>query len=213
MIKSEIKEQVAAAARKFWDKGLSTGRDGGDLSIRDPETNYIYICPKPGEALPKIVNWGITKAEHIVVIDINGNKVEDTPIDPTVEYPMHTYIYQNKPEINAIVHSHAEYSSAFAITRQNIPHALAETKFIGGEIVCAEYGAVGSIELAENILKALGENKKAALLCNHGAVTIGKTMEDAFIVSDYLEKLAKVVIMAKSLGEIIPLPQAGKKNG
>lgn len=205
MIKSELKEQVAAAARNLWSKGLSTGKDGGDVSLRDPETNFVYICPRPGKALPRIINWGITQSEHIVVIDMNGNKVEDTPIDPTVEFPMHLYIYKNRPEINAIVHSHAEYSSAFAVTGQNIPHALAETHQIGGEIICAEYGKVGSTELAENIIKALGQNKKAALLCNHGAVAIGSDMEDAFIVSDYMEKQAKVVIMAKCIGQIIPL--------
>ena len=75
-----------------------------------------------------------------------------------------------------------------------------EAAFIGGEVVCAEYGKVGSQLLADNIVRALGDKKKAALLRNHGAVAIGKTMREAFTVSDYMEKIAKVAMYAKAMG-------------
>lgn len=202
MIKYELKERVAESARLFWEKKLSVGKDGGDLSLRDPETNYVYICPKPGDKLEKIINWGITQPEHIVVIDLDGNKVEDNGIDPTVEWKMHTFIYKSRPEVNAIVHPHAEYSSAFAVAGKNIPHVLDEMKILGGEVVCAEYGRVNSTELAENIVKALGKDHNAALLRNHGSVAIGKTMQEAFLVSDYMERQARVVIWASILGKV-----------
>lgn len=69
--------------------------------------------------------------------------------------------------------------------------------------MCAGYGPVGSDELAVNILKALGQNKYAALMMNHGAVCVGRNFEEAFIVSDFLEKGAKTAAVGSLLGDLI----------
>ena len=205
MIKQYLKEEVARSARLFWEKGLTPGNDSGDTSLRDVETGYIYICPRPDERL-KISNWGVIKAEDIVVIDMEGRIVVDTGILPTVEAPMHLHIYKARPEINTIVHSHAVWSSAFAVTGRNIPLVLDEQSYVfGGEVVCAEYGKVGSEELAVNIVRALGTNKMAALMQNHGAVCIGKDFEEAFIVSDFLEKCAQTILFGNLLGGLVTL--------
>lgn len=198
-IKIEMKVETAKLCHLFWEKHLTTGNDGGDISLRDPETGYIYICPRANERLV-MPNWGYTSPQDIVVVDIEGNVLEDTWMLPTVEASMHYEIYKARPEINAIVHSHAVYSSVFAAVGENIPPCLIEAAFIGGEVVCAEYGKVGSKQLAHNIVKALGEKHKAALLRNHGAVAIGKTAREAFTVSDYMEKIAKTAMFAKAMG-------------
>jgi L-fuculose-phosphate aldolase len=204
MIKQYLKAEVAAGCKTFWEKRLSPGRDAGDLSLRDPETGLIYICPMATADYP-IDNWGEVTADDIVVVDINGRKVDDSPIHATIEAPMHLYIYRSRPACNAIVHSHGEWSCAFAATGKNIPAILVESAFLGGEIVCAEYGKVGSSLLAENIVRALGTDKKAALMRNHGAVALGKDLKEAFIVSDFLEKQAMVAVRAASLGGLIPV--------
>lgn len=196
MIKQYLKEEAARSARLFWEKGLSPGNDSGDTSLRDAETGYIYICPRPNNKL-KIPNWGVVKAEDIVVINSVGDIMEETDILPTVEAPMHLHIYKSRPEINAIVHSHAVWSSAFAAAGKNMPAVLDEQFYVfGGEVVCAEYGEVGSEKLAENIVFALGTDRMAALMRNHGAVCIGKDLEEAFIVSDFLEKCAQSLLFA-----------------
>lgn len=198
-----FKEMTAKAVHEFWKKDLSPGYDSGDLSIRDSETGDIYVCPRPDEHL-KIPNWNtITKAD-IVKINIDGEVTGASDHLPTIEAPMHLHIYRAREEINAIVHSHALWSSAFAVTGQNIPLALAESAlFIGGEIRCAKYAPAGSQELAENIIDALEGEKKAALMRNHGAVCLGKDIEEAFIVSDFLEKSAKTIVAGRVLGDII----------
>ena len=198
-IKVELKVEVAKLCHLFWEKHLTTGNDGGDISLRDPETGYIYICPRANER-HVVPNWGMVSPQDIVVVDIEGNVLEDTWMLPTVEASMHYKIYKARPEINAIVHSHAVFSSVFAAVGENIPPCLIEAAFIGGEVVCAEYGKVGSQLLADNIVRALGDKKKAALLRNHGAVAIGKTMREAFTVSDYMEKIAMVAMYAKAMG-------------
>ena len=184
-------------------KGLSTGRDAGDTSFRDPGTNLIYICPKPTESL-KIPNWGIITSKLISVIDMNNEVVGGSDILPSLESPMHIAIYKARPEINAIVHSHAEWSTVFAITGKNIQLVDAEMdEFLGGEVICAEYAEVATEKLQNNIVKALGKNKFAALMRNHGAVCVEKNFEEAFNVSDFLEKNAKAVLFGNLLGGVI----------
>jgi L-fuculose-phosphate aldolase len=204
MVEMDLKEQLASATRLFWEKGLTPGNDAGDVSIRDPKTGNIYICPM-ATADYKIRNWGVVTASDMVILSLDGKKLEGTDIKPTIEKLMHLYIYRARPEINAIVHSHAVWSSTFAVTGKNIPAILVESGFIGGEVVCAEYGKVGSKLLAENIVKALGDKKKAALLRNHGAVALGKNIEEAFTVSDYLEKQAKVALLGSTLGKLLTI--------
>ncbi len=203
-IKTELKEELAAATRLFWEKGLSPGRDAGDVSLRDLETGLIYICPRPKPKVLRIPKWGVIKAAHMVAIDPEGKVVDDSGLLPTVEAPMHVAIYKARPDVNAIVHSHAVWSSAFAVTGKNIPLILAEQSLrLGGEVVCAAYGKVGSKEIAQNIVQALGKNKMAALMQNHGAVALGVTLEEAFIASDFLEKGAQVAILGGMLGPLI----------
>ncbi|OPX38856.1 MAG: hypothetical protein B1H12_01300 [Desulfobacteraceae bacterium 4484_190.2] len=204
MIKQELREEVAQATRLFWEKDLSPGQDSGDTSLRDPQTNLIYICPRPKPGVLHIPNWGVIKDEHIVVINQQGEVVDDFGLEPTVEAPMHLAIYEARPEVNAIVHSHAVWSSAFAVTGKNIPLILAEQSLrLGGEVRCAEYGSVGSDDIARNIVKALEGHKNAALMMNHGAVCLGKNFEEAFIVSNFLEKGAKTALLGTVLGKLI----------
>jgi len=203
MIKRELKEIVAKAAREFYEHGLTPGQDSGDVSLLDPETKLVYICPRPSETLP-IPNWGVTKADDIVVMDLDGNLQEDNGILATVEAPMHLAIYKAREDVKAIVHSHGEWSSVFAITGKKIPLALAEQSlFLGGEVLCAEYGRVGSQLLADNIVKALGKDKNAALMRNHGAVAVGPNMEEAMLNAIFLEKGAKACLFGYLLGGLI----------
>ncbi len=199
-VSKKLKEEVAAATRLFWEKGLSTGRDSGDLSLRDPETGLIYIDPKPSETL-EIPNWGVMKAEDIVVMDLDGKIIEENGILPTVEAPMHLYIYKARPEINAIIHPHAIFSSAFAAAGKDIPMVMYEFNFAGGDVRCAKYAKAGTEELAQYIIEALGNDRKAALLRNHGSVALGADLRDAFNVAEYLEKMAQVAIYASIIGE------------
>lgn len=200
MVQQVYKDQCAAAAAPYCDKGFTPANDSGDVSIKDPATGYIYIWPRPSKYV-SLYSWRVLKPENICVVDGDGNLIEDNGMLPTVEMPMHLAIYKARPEINAIIHSHPLYSSVYAVAWKDIPAVLAEQAlFLGGDIICAKYGRVGSKELGEYIVEALGEKKMAALLRNHGAVAIGRDLTHAFICADYLERNAHVCIMAESLG-------------
>ncbi len=205
-VKPELKQKLLEHTYLFYDKGLTTSLDSGDISLRDPETNLIYIDPRPDKNF-KIPNWRSISIDDVAVVDMEGNRVGGGSRYPTVELPMHLAIYKARPETYGIVHSHALYSGVFATLGWDIPAALVETVFHShGDIICAEYGKVASKELANNIVKALGKERTAALLRQHGAVYIGKTIEEAFVVADYVEKAAQTVIMAWSMrGELLKL--------
>lgn len=201
-VKREYLELVAHYTHKFYAAKLSPSHDSGDLSVRDPETGLIYCDPRPSATL-SIPNWSVVQPDDILVFDIDGNKVwsaEDR--FETVELPMHLAIYRRYPEYNAIVHAHPIWSAAYCIIGEDIPAALAEQAlYIGGDVACAEYGAVGSWDLADNVVKALEKTgSKAALVANHGSVACGADMEEAFSVAEYLEHCAQTNILARAMG-------------
>ena len=199
-IKDSLREEVAKSATTYFEKGLTPGWDAGDTSLRDPETELIYILPQPSERQP-IINWSYIKSEDVAVIDMQGNVVDDSGNYPTVEAPMHIRIYEARPDVNAIVHSHAEWSQIFAAVRKNIPPPTIDAFHqLGGEVVCAEFGRVASEELAKNIVKALGKNRYAALMAGHGAACVGRDFAQAFLVAELLERTAKQVIFAQLVG-------------
>lgn len=203
-VRREYKQLVASYAEIFISHKFSPGMDSGDWSMKDPDTGYVYICPRPNKFVDFIPNWSVLKDENVCVVDSDGNLVEDNGLLPTVELPMHLAIYNEREDVFGIVHSHPIYSSAFAATGENIPVLLAEqASFLGGEVVCAEYGLVGSKELGENIVKAMGKDKKAALMRNHGSVIVGKDLREAFVLADMLEHGAFVAILAKLVGKPI----------
>jgi len=205
-IKPALIEEVAEAAQTFWEKKLTPGMDSGDTSLRDPETGLIYILPQPSERQP-IHGWNTITAADVAVIDMQGNVVGPPENLPTVEYPMHLRIYEARPDVNAIVHSHGLWSQIFAAVRQDIPCLTIDAyHFLLGEVKCAEFGRVGSEALAENIVEALGNERRAALMAGHGAACVGPNFYEAFLAAEVLEMTAKQALYAKLIkGKIVPV--------
>lgn len=201
-INQALKEEVARSGPLLIEKGLSPGRDFGDTSLRDPKTGLIYILPKPSPRQP-ICDWSKVTAEDVAVITLDGENVGNSDVLPTIEMPMHVRIYKARPEINGIVHSHGEWSSIFAGVRQNIPAVTLDAlETIGEEeIRCAVYAQIASEELGASVVDALGTRSKAALMANHGAVCIGVSLDEAFLVATLLEKLSLQVVMGKMIGQ------------
>ncbi|MBE6899677.1 MAG: class II aldolase/adducin family protein [Ruminococcaceae bacterium] len=165
----------------------------GNISVRDPETGYVYLTPS-GMPYDTIVE------DDIVVMDIDGNRIEGER-KPTIEHAMHLGIMRNRPDVNAVVHTHPVYSQVFALLHENIPPVIDEAaQILGDEVRVTEYALPGSPEMAENAIKALG-NDAACLLANHGAVAVGKDMDAAFRVCTILEMTSQIYYMARCIGE------------
>jgi L-ribulose-5-phosphate 4-epimerase len=197
---------VARSAHKMCDKGLTWGKDAGDSSVRDPATGLIYILPRPSERLP-IPSWDVITAEHVAVVDIDGKTVGGNGVEPTVELLTHLRIYQHRPRVNAVVHSHGRWSRVYAALRKPIPALMIDSFFYTGAtpIRCTKFGQIGSDEVAMSAVECMGEHGKAALLAAHGAVCVGASMDDAMDVAEITEDMARIAIFSSMTGEPVPI--------
>lgn len=182
------------------DSGKRMIREGltvctwGNISARDPQTNLVYLTPSA-------MDYDMITEEDIAVCDISG-KIIDGLRRPTVESTLHLSIYEKRPDINAVVHTHPVYSTVFGVLREDIPACLDEAaQAIGDKIPVAAYALPGTTELAQNCTQALADKYNACLLANHGAVCVGADMEAAFKVARVLEITAQVYYMARCIGK------------
>ncbi|MHA1592147.1 MAG: NAD(P)-dependent oxidoreductase, partial [Candidatus Heimdallarchaeaceae archaeon] len=158
---------------------------------------------------PSSVKYETMEIEDIVLIDEDGNTILGKR-NPTSERRVHLAIYKNRPDIKAIVHSHAPYSTALSIARMSIGPIVDEViPFIGGCEV-AEFGMAGMDELADNAVKALGDNL-AVFIANHGNVCCGSTLEQAWTVCQQVEMAAKIQYRAALLGTIYAIPEEAEE--
>jgi L-ribulose-5-phosphate 4-epimerase len=206
MIRDVFKEAVAASARQMWEKRLTWGRDAGDSSLRDPDTGLIYILPKPSVRI-EIPNWSVATADIVAVVDLDGRNVGDPAIEPTIELLTHLRIYQHRPDVHAICHSHGEWSTIWAGVRRPVPTMLIDSFYYLGmsPIPCSVMGKVGSDEVAMSCVEELGERGRAVLLASHGAATVGRDLDEAIAVAELVEQVSRQAIHASTIGTPIQL--------
>lgn len=194
----ELRRAVVEAFRFMEEKGLNWGYSG-NISLRLPEEGLYLISPS-----------GVKKSkmapEDLVVIDESGRVVEGFRA-PSIEYRMHLAVYKARRDVNAVIHAHPLYTSVFAALRRRLEPVVEElTIYLGGPVEVAEYAPPGSEELAENVVRALGD-RSAVILANHGALTCGSDLEDALDALVYLERAALISVLSGLLGGAHPLPE------
>ena len=182
-------------AKKAYAQQLVAGTSG-NLSIKT--TAGLLITPS-GLAYDEMTT------DDIVVIDVDGN-ILDGQHKPSSEWPMHAEIYKSMPEVSAIVHTHSPYATAFSALNMEIPVFLIEmVYFLPGGIPVAPIALQGSSALGKILAQTLQE-RGGCLMQNHGAVSIGKDIEEAFLRTEYIEEAAKIYHIAKTIGapQVIP---------
>lgn len=191
----QIKLDIIEYGKQMKGTGLVIGT-WGNISFRHEDS--IVITPSG-------IDYNKLKSEDMIVCDMEGKKLEGTK-KPSTELSTHIAIYNKRNDVKAIIHTHSVYATAFAAARKNIPSVTEDAAMIlGGEIHCAKYAFPGSEELATNVLEVLF-NQNAVLLANHGAIGMGRTLEEAYLVCKILEKSARVYLLSMQVG--IPKPLA-----
>jgi L-fuculose-phosphate aldolase len=195
--KAERKE-VARFMRRLYKHGLTT-TSGGNISLRLSD-ELILITPSATDK-------GRMKWKEVGIINILGENL--TPhLRPSIETAMHLAIYKKKKEVTAIVHAHPVFASLFTAIRAKINTNLtAEARAILGVPLFVKYAVMGSLALAEvaaeNILKS-----DILLLENHGILTTGSNLLQAFDKIEVLENAAKMTLMSEMTGRKKPLDRA-----
>lgn len=188
----DAKQRVLKIAKKAYKDQLVAGTSG-NFSIFLKKFNQVIITPSS-------IDYTEMQEEDIVVIDLDGNVIEGVH-KPSSEWPMHTEIYKTFDSDSSLVHTHSPYATAFAVCGEGIPEILIEMKpFIGGDVKVAPFAPAGTTELGQVTVPYLID-RKACLLANHGTMSIGKSIEDAYLANIYLEDVAKIYHFAKGVGQ------------
>ncbi|WP_066628311.1 class II aldolase/adducin family protein [Labilibacter marinus] len=186
----EERKEVARFMRRLYSKGLTTTL-GGNVSKRVGD--HIVITSTG-------VDKGMMKKKQVAIVDFYGQNL--TPhLKPSLETSMHIQIYKDHPTINAIVHCHSIFASAFSA--MDVPinaHLIAESRMIIKEPVVAPYGLMGTAELAKNVSETFAENK-VLIMENHGVTAIGSEMIKAFDRIEVLENAAKMTFITNLLND------------
>lgn len=190
------KNDIVEFGRLLYRQKLVSGSDG-NLSVR-LDDDRILITPS-GFAKGRL------SAENIVTVDINGKKLQGSN-NPSSEMAMHTFVYQNRDDIKACVHSHAPYATSFAVagielTEDILPEVVL---FIGG-IPLTDYAPPGTDSVPKSLAPFIEKNN-AFLLRNHGLLTIGKSLEEAYNRHEIVEHYARIVHLARQLGNVNSIP-------
>ena len=149
---------------------------------------------------PSGFDYRLMGPEHVVVVDLDGNVIEGD-YKPSSELPLHLAIYKSTMD-QAIVHTHAVASTAMSLVVDEVPTSHYYSAMFGGAVRVAKYATYGSLELAENVEKAL-QNRTAALMSNHGAVSVGATLSKAYDQLQYLEYICDIQLRAMATGKDI----------
>lgn len=190
------RKALSEAGREMMNRKLSVGT-WGNISLRVEKDKCIIT--------PSGMNYQKLEPDDMVLIDLEGRVVEGK-WKPSSEKMLHAEIYKNRADVSAIIHYHPIFSSILSVVRYNIPALIEDSvMLLGGEIKVTDYVFPGGLELANEAVKALGNNN-AVILANHGAVCVGKDLEKTFAACEVLEKSAQIFIFAKLLGQVNSLP-------
>lgn len=193
-----IKRYIVEVCRELVKKKLTHG-SSGNMSVFLRDKGLVFITPSGIRYIDML-------PEQIAVLTLEGKQVEGD-YKPTIETPMHLTIYRNRPDVNAIVHTHPVYTSALAIAREPLPPVTEEfIIYVGGTVDVAKFGGAGTQELADNVLEAL-KDKKAAIMPNHGLITVGKDLKEACFINEVVEIHAQMYLMAKIFGKAFSIPE------
>lgn len=166
-------------------------------------------CRLEGEKMaitPSGMEYSTLRPEDLVIMDLEGNCLDGCR-KPSTEQPLHRAIYLARPDVQAIVHTHSIYASAFAAARKPIPGAIEDlVQIVGGEVRVAQYALPGSPQLGHYAAEAL-EGRNGALLANHGVIGAAGDLRQALLICQIIEKSAQIAIAALALGGMAPLPQ------
>ncbi|MGE5552558.1 MAG: class II aldolase/adducin family protein [Betaproteobacteria bacterium] len=198
-VEAALRQEIIDVGRRLIAEGLVTGT-AGNISARIPDSPYFLITPSG-------MDYATFGPEDICRVNLETEAVEGAR-KPSIETWLHGSILRQRPDVNAVVHTHSFYATAISATRRPLPCILDSMAIsIGGEIPCAEYAIPGSPELARNAALALGSGN-AVLIANHGVVTVGPTLAKALSRAQMVEKAAQTVIAASSFAPVVAIDSA-----
>ncbi|MBE3572622.1 MAG: class II aldolase/adducin family protein [Moorella humiferrea] len=191
----QLRDELIAVCHEVYRRGFSSG-SGGNISVRIPDSDYVLI-KRSGCSLGRV------QAVDCILIDMDGNLVEGRG-KPSKEINFHLGIYRCRPEVGAIIHAHPPYTIACANTYESLPLVTVSARAYLKQVPNIPFAQPGSAELARLVIEQYqGTRINTITMVEHGAVTAGKDLQEAYDLMDYLEdnaKTALAMLQIKALG-------------
>jgi glutamate-1-semialdehyde 2,1-aminomutase len=189
------RQHVVDMCRTMLERGYLKATEG-NVSVRIPGHQLYAVTP-------------------ICIVGFDGKHVPDGSgaegLKPSIECGMHANIYRERPDVNAIVHTHQPYASALAFLRKPIPALTDEqVRFLGKEVAIIDYAPSGTGFLAKNVQKKVASGDNAFIIANHGIVAVGTDPSRAVFNMALLEKvsLAYLLALTTETGKVYTIPAA-----
>jgi L-fuculose-phosphate aldolase len=192
MDEQQLREEICEVGRRMYENGF-VAANGGNISARLGEDVYLVT--------PTGVSKKDLTPEGLLIVDGRCEVIEsDGSGRPSSESKVHMYCYENRPDVMSVCHSHAPYSVAMAsLPIKMDKYFLPEAVFSLGAVPRCEYAPAGSHEVAESMAPYI-EKHSALLLGNHGPVTMGNSVMQAYFRMETLEHVAHVYFITTLLG-------------
>lgn len=199
-----IRVEVCDLHRELVRNGLVVWT-GGNVSGRVPGADLFVIKPSG-------LSYDDLTPETMVLCDLDGVVVPGTPgseRSPSSDTAAHAYVYRHLPAVGGVVHTHSPYATAWAARGEEIPCVLtAMADEFGGPVPVGPLALIGDDSIGRGIVETLsGHRSRAVLMRNHGPFTIGRDARDAVKAAVMVEDVARTVHLARTGGELVPLPQ------
>ncbi len=185
-----LKQDIVEVGKRMYARGYVASNDG-NISARLDENKFLVT--------PTGVSKGFMKPEDLIVVNIDG-KVLSGIKKPSSEVFMHLQVYKDRPDVNSVCHAHPPYATGFAVAGIPLDKCiLPEVIITLGSIPLIKYGTPGTEELYSPVTKLL-KDYDAFLLANHGALTIGTDVINAYHKMETVEHFAHIAFIAQQLG-------------
>jgi L-fuculose-phosphate aldolase len=187
---TQLRADIVEVGRRLYTRGYTASNDG-NISVRLDEGRLLTT--------PKNVCKGFMTADMMVVVDLEGRKVEGSR-DASSELKMHLEVYRNRPDVRAVVHAHPPLATGFAVAGIPLDRAvLAEVVTTLGSIPIADYATPSTEELPAAVRQYIKAHD-GLLLANHGALTVGHELFAAYYKMETVEHFARISLVARLLG-------------
>jgi L-fuculose-phosphate aldolase len=186
----QLRADIVELGRRLWTRGYVASNDG-NISVRLDADRLLTT--------PKSVSKGFMTPDMMVVTDLSGRKVAGDR-DPSTELKMHLAVYEHRPDVKAVVHAHPPLATGFAVAGIALDRAvLAEVICTLGSIPIADYATPSTEELPDAVRKYIRAHD-GLLLANHGALTVGTDLYNAYYKMETIEHFAQISLVARTLG-------------
>lgn len=198
----QLKKDIIEVGRRTYERGYVASNDG-NISARIDDKRVLIT--------PTGVSKGYMAPEDLVIVDYDG-KVLSGGKRPSSEVFMHLRIYKERSDVNSVCHAHPIHATGHAVAGLSLEKCvLPEVIIVLGGVPLVEYGEPGTDEFFKPVLKYLKDHD-AFLLQNHGALTIGSDVLNAYHKMETLEHFAHISYVAKQMGGVNTLPPRDVQN-